>query len=72
MGRVPVEKRWPLALGLAARGEFAGDRVLPLMIWYGIESLVPDDPERAAKLLAMCRLPLVRQYIARRIAAMAE
>ena len=42
------------------------------MIWYGIESVVPRDPDRAAKLLAKCRIPLVRQSIARRIAAMAE
>ena len=42
------------------------------MIWYGIEALVPTDPDRAAALLVKARIPLVREYIARRIAAGAE
>ena len=42
------------------------------MIWYGIEPLVPADPDRAAALLVKARIPLVREYIARRIAAGAE
>jgi putative heme-binding domain-containing protein len=40
------------------------------MIWYGIEPLVPADPGRAIKLLANARIPLVREYIARRLAAL--
>jgi hypothetical protein len=67
-----LKERWSLAEKLAARGEDASDPNLPLMIWYGIEPLVPADPDRAAGLLAKARIPLVRQYIARRIAAMAE
>jgi hypothetical protein len=42
------------------------------MIWYGIEALVPTNPDRAAALLVRARIPLVREYIARRIAAGAE
>jgi putative membrane-bound dehydrogenase-like protein len=70
--RVPAAKRWAIAEALAVHAEDASDENLPLMIWYGVESLVPDDPEQAAKLLAKCKVPLIRQYIARRIAAMAE
>jgi putative membrane-bound dehydrogenase-like protein len=66
--RLPLGQRWPVAEGLAGRAEDAADANLPLMIWYGIEPLVPADPERAAALLARARIPLVRQYIARRIA----
>ena len=65
-------QRWAIAEGLAGHAEDADDDNLPLMIWYGIEPLVPADPNRAAQLLAKCRIPLVRQYIARRIAATAE
>jgi putative heme-binding domain-containing protein len=42
------------------------------MLWYGIEPAVPADPDRAARLLTGCRIPLVRQYIARRIALAAD
>jgi putative membrane-bound dehydrogenase-like protein len=67
--RLPAAQRWPLAEALAAHAEDAADANLPLMVWYGIEDLVAADPDRAAGLLAKARLPLVRQYIARRIAA---
>lgn len=41
----------------------ADDRFLPLMYWYALMDL---PPERAAALFAGCRVPLVRQNIARR------
>jgi putative membrane-bound dehydrogenase-like protein len=65
-------QRWPLACALAGHGEDAKDPNLPLMIWYGIEPVVPSDPERAAGLIARAKIPLVRQYVARRLAALAE
>jgi putative membrane-bound dehydrogenase-like protein len=70
--RLPVAQRWAIAEGLAGHAEDAGDANLPLMIWYGTEPLVPADPDRAAALLAKARIPLVRQYIARRLAATAK
>ncbi len=64
---LPPADRWSLAEGLAARADFAGDRVLPLMIWYGIEPAVPEDPLRAVRLVESSpMLPLVR-CIARRL-----
>jgi putative membrane-bound dehydrogenase-like protein len=66
--RLPLAQRWSLAEGLAGHASDAGDANLPLMIWYGIEPVVPAEPERAAALLARARIPLVRQYIARRLA----
>jgi putative heme-binding domain-containing protein len=38
------------------------------MDWYGIEPLAPADPDRALKLAAAARIPLVRQFLARRVA----
>ncbi|HEY7315439.1 MAG TPA: PVC-type heme-binding CxxCH protein [Gemmataceae bacterium] len=70
--RLPHSGRWAIAEALAGHAEDATDDNLPLMIWYGIEPLVSDDPGRAAKLLVKCKIPLVRQYIARRIAAAAD
>jgi putative membrane-bound dehydrogenase-like protein len=70
--RLPLGQRWAIAEGLAGHAEDAGDANLPLMIWYGVEPLVPTDPERAARLLAGAKIPLVRQYIARRLASVGE
>lgn len=70
--RLPHAQRWAIAEALAGHAEDASDDNLPLMIWYGIEPLVPGDLDRAASLLTKSRIPLVRQFIARRIAAMAE
>ena len=66
--RLPVEDRWELALALAAHGEDAGDANLPLMLWYGLEPAVAADPARATEFLARCSFPVVRQFIARRLA----
>ena len=46
----------------------AADPLLPLMIWYGIEPLVPTDKARSIKLLTTCKIPQVRQFITRRLA----
>jgi putative membrane-bound dehydrogenase-like protein len=67
--RLPLAQRWPIAEALAVRAADAADANLPLMIWYGIEPLAPADPDRAAALLAIARIPLVRHSIARRIAS---
>jgi putative membrane-bound dehydrogenase-like protein len=67
LARLPVAQRWPVAESLCSHSEFAGDRMLPLMIWYGIEPAVPRDRVRALKLIAASKIPLVRQYASRRL-----
>lgn len=66
--RLPIAQRWGIAGALAAHGEDTTDQNIPLMLWYGIEPLAAADHDRAADLLVRCKIPLVRQYIARRIA----
>ncbi|HUY36091.1 MAG TPA: PVC-type heme-binding CxxCH protein [Pirellulales bacterium] len=66
--RLPPADRWKLAEALAAHGEDEADANLPLMIWYGVEPLVTTDPPRALKLAQTAKLPLIRRYIARRLA----
>jgi putative membrane-bound dehydrogenase-like protein len=70
MRKIHFRERWPLAEALAARIEDTSDANIPLMVWYGVEPLVPDDPSRAAGLLEKDRLPVVRQYVARRLTEM--
>ncbi|HUG89704.1 MAG TPA: PVC-type heme-binding CxxCH protein, partial [Planctomycetaceae bacterium] len=68
--RMKREHRWPIARGLLAHAEDADDPNIPLMIWYGVEPLVLLEPDRAAGLLALTEIPLVRQLVARRIASL--
>jgi putative membrane-bound dehydrogenase-like protein len=65
--RIPMDRRWELATALAAREENGKDQNLPLVIWYGIEPLVPTDKARAARLLVACKIPQLRQFISRRL-----
>ncbi len=69
MQRLPEEARWPIAGNLAAHAEDAADHNLPLMIWYGIEPAVPGNPERAVALARDTQIPLLREFIARRLVA---
>ncbi len=66
--QLPIEHRWSVAENLLSHTEDANDQNLPLMIWYGIEPLVSADGKRAIGLAAKSKIPLVRQYIARRVA----
>jgi putative membrane-bound dehydrogenase-like protein len=67
--RIQLADRWPIAEALLSRAEDAADKDLPLLIWYGIEPAVAENPARAAALLAKCQIPQVRQFITRRLAA---
>jgi putative membrane-bound dehydrogenase-like protein len=67
MQRPSVELRWPIAEQLAAKPTFANDRMLPLMLWYGIEPAIPRDPARALALVRSSRIPLLTECIARRL-----
>ncbi|HWN95778.1 MAG TPA: HEAT repeat domain-containing protein, partial [Methylomirabilota bacterium] len=66
--RVPVNARLTIAQGLVARAEDANDPNLPLMIWYAIEPAVPEQRTQALQLASQCKIPLVREFIARRLA----
>ena len=70
--RLPVKDRWQIAEALVAHAEDAKDANIPLMIWYGIEPAVTADRARAIALLKKTKIPLVRQYIVRRLAETAK
>jgi putative membrane-bound dehydrogenase-like protein len=61
---LPTEACLNAASGLLSHPEDAKDHNLPLMYWYGIRHLPPAE---LVKLVKDCRVPLVNQYIARRI-----
>ena len=66
--RLPTTERGTIAGRLAARREDAEDPNLPLMIWYGIEPMVSGEDAAAEVLLRNARIPLIRQFIAQRLA----
>jgi hypothetical protein len=65
---LPHVKRWELAAALVSHDKYANDPVLPLMVWYGINPAVTENRTEAVKLIPECKLPKVRQFIARRLA----
>ncbi|HZZ71577.1 MAG TPA: PVC-type heme-binding CxxCH protein [Pirellulales bacterium] len=66
--RIPLDERWDILAALLAHGEDVGDQNLPLMDWYALEPLVPGNTQKVLKLAAQSKIPLVREFIARRIA----
>lgn len=70
--RLSNDARWGIVESLANRAEDAEDHNLPLMLWYGTEPLVAENPERAMKLTLQSKIPLLRSYIIRRAAAQNE
>ena len=52
------------------RGGDAKDPNLPLMIWYSVEAAVATHRDRAMKLLASTKIPILRQHLTRRIATL--
>jgi len=66
--RLPVGDRWELAEALTRLPLKADDRNLALMIWYGFEPLVGLDGRRALGIAVRSKIPLIRQFTARRIA----
>jgi len=71
--RIPHGQRWEIAEALLQHSEDADDHNLPLMIWYGVEPLVPSDARRSMKRLSEnSKIPIVSQFVVRRIAAEPE
>jgi putative membrane-bound dehydrogenase-like protein len=64
---LPPQDRWQVALPLAARSDFAADRFLPLMIWYGIEPLVAERPDQGLRLVRSSQMSQLVRCIARRL-----
>jgi putative membrane-bound dehydrogenase-like protein len=66
--RLHLADRWRVAEALLQHAEDAHDQNLPLMLWYAVEPLVPAEPERSVALIPKAKVPLVREYLARRVA----
>jgi hypothetical protein len=67
--RLPVQDRWAIAAALVAHEEDVQDQNLPLMVWYAIEPMVPTDYSRSIDLMGKSKIPIIRQFISRRISS---
>lgn len=67
MQRVGAETGWKLAENLARHGEDAADHNLPKLIWFGLEPLVKTNPQKALALAGQSNIPMLAQYVARRL-----
>jgi putative membrane-bound dehydrogenase-like protein len=67
--RLPAEQRWEILAGLLAHSEDGQDHNLPLMYWYGLESVVGADPARAMAMALESKVPNVLSFTVRRIGA---
>lgn len=65
--RLPAAQRWDLAAALLARAEDADDQNLPTLIWYGIQPLCAEDPDRFVRLADATALVPLRRLMWRRI-----
>jgi putative heme-binding domain-containing protein len=70
--RLPLDQRWDIAAGLLTHGEDADDVNIPLILWYGIEPLMEEDPPRVLALGTTGQLEKVERFVYRRAAAGAE
>ncbi|MEM7011871.1 MAG: PVC-type heme-binding CxxCH protein [Verrucomicrobiota bacterium] len=67
--RVHPQLGWRIGESLSSRAEDANDPLIPLLIWYGIEPLVAEDPARGFQLAKTTKIPKLRDFIFRRAAA---
>ncbi len=67
MQKLPADSRFAIAQSLVKRRELANDRVLPLMVWYGVEAMVPTNVDAALKVVADSQMPIVTECIVRRL-----
>ncbi len=72
MQKLPADSRFPIAQALVKRRELANDRVLPFMVWYGLEPVVSGNVEAALKVVADSQMPVVTECIVRRLGSEME
>jgi hypothetical protein len=69
MTRTPIAQRSEILAGLLSHAEDATDPNLPHLYWYATEPVIAANKIAAFQLLAKTKIPKVRQFITRRLAA---
>jgi putative membrane-bound dehydrogenase-like protein len=70
--RIEPAKRWDILKGLVSHAEDATDHNLPCLYWYALEPLVSVEKVKALTLAAQGKVPALREFVARKMAATAK
>jgi hypothetical protein len=70
--RMELGQRWDVLKGLVGHEADAGDHNLPCLYWYALEPLVGVDKAKALTLAAGGKVPMLREFVARRMAVGAK
>lgn len=65
--RVSDSHRWLLLEALTQRSEDQADHNIPKMLWFALEPLVTQDPQRSIRLAGRSNLTLITRHVARRM-----
>ncbi len=65
--RLAPEYRAELATALVQRSEYANDRDLPSMLWYGLIPVGEQDPQSLAQVATRCQWPDVHRWVSRNL-----
>ena len=65
--KLPVDLRWSLLESLAMNEQDIHDHNMPLMLWYGLEPLVPSRTKAAVSLAKRTPFPDLQKFLARRV-----
>ncbi len=65
--RVDPKSKWLIAEGLISQSKDIEDHNIPKMIWYGIEGLVEQEPEKAIAMVGACKIPMIAEFTSRRL-----
>lgn len=66
--KLPPADRWALLEAIAKRQDFATDRTLPLLSWYGLQPAILASSQRALQLCESSTMPHLRKNVARYLA----
>ena len=65
--RMALNDRWAIAENLIQVAEDSEDPNIPLMLWFGIEPLITQNPVKAGSLAQKSKIPLISNHISRRL-----
>ncbi len=64
--RINLNDRWEIAEQLVLHEEDIHDHNIPHMLWFGIEQLMDENPDRALALVSNSTIPMLPRYMARK------
>ena len=65
--RLPFEQRWPILGELVKHEEDIGDNNIPRVLWYALEPMVPEFPDKALATAVGGKIPFLQESVARRM-----